>query len=146
MKLVYYPNKVLDGTCQPLELKTELDRERIKPKISRMFRLMKEHDGVGLSACQIGWPVRVFCMNTKDVKETFINPKIIADTPDLVERIEGCLSFPGLWLKIERPVGVLLEYENLAGEKITKGFSDLEARIIYHEMDHLDGKVFTNAR
>lgn len=146
MKLVYYPNKILQKPCQDLILTTDLERERIKPRINRMFRIMKDHDGVGLSACQIGWPVNLFCVNTPDLKETFINPKITHFSPETRPHVEGCLSWPGLWLEIIRPSTVWLSYEDITGEKHEKYFEGLEARIIQHECEHLEGKNYTNAR
>ena len=56
---------------------------------------------------------------------------------------EGCLTWPGLWLKVKRPVWIEVEFEDVEGKKITKKYSDFEARIFQHEYDHMEGTNFT---
>ena len=108
---------------------------------------MRAKNGIGLSANQIGIGARVFAMYA-DVKEKDIlvcfNPKIINQSEEEILMDEGCLSYPGLWLKIRRPDGIEVEYEDENGEKQEKAMFGLEARIFQHEYDHMDGLNFTN--
>ena len=107
---------------------------------------MRAKNGVGLSANQIGIQARVFVMYA-DVKEKEIlccfNPKIIAVSEEQILMDEGCLSMPGLWLKIRRPEGIEVTYENASGELQERALFGLEARIFQHEYDHMEGINFT---
>ena len=107
---------------------------------------MRAKSGVGLSANQIGIGARVFTMYA-DVKQKDIivcfNPKIIAFSEEQILMEEGCLSWPGLWLKIRRPEGIEATYEDAKGELHEKAMFGLEARVFQHEYDHMEGRIFT---
>jgi len=119
------------------------DRKQIKEDL---FETMDNFKGIGLSGNQVGIMERVFVMYsnfTKREKIVCFNPKIIlaSETQELMD--EGCLSFPGLWLKVKRPSWIEVEYENENGEVIKDTFTDLTARVFQHEMDHMEGVDFT---
>ena len=107
---------------------------------------MRAKSGVGLSANQIGIGARVFTMYA-DVKQKDIivcfNPKIIAFSEEQILMEEGCLSWPGLWLKIRRPEGIEATYEDAKGELHEKAMFGLEARVFQHEYEHMEGSDFT---
>ena len=71
------------------------------------------------------------------------NPKITYESDEKVFMVEGCLSYPGLWLNIKRPFLIEVEYENENGEQIQNKFVDLEARVFLHEYDHMEGSNLT---
>ena len=125
------------------ECSSDLDREKVE---SQLIDSMKHYQGIGLSANQVGIMERVFVMYS-DVKKREIiscfNPKIItqSDTEIVIE--EGCLSYPGLWLKVKRPDGIEVEYEDKNGELQSKAMFGLECRIFLHEYDHMEGTDFT---
>ena len=125
------------------ECSSDLDREKVE---SQLIDSMKHYQGIGLSANQVGIMERVFVMYS-DVKKREIiscfNPKIItqSDTEIVIE--EGCLSYPGLWLKVKRPDGIEVEYEDKTGEVQNKAMFGLECRIFLHEYDHMEGTDFT---
>ena len=125
------------------ECSSDLDREKVE---SQLIDSMKHYQGIGLSANQVGIMERVFVMYS-DVKKGEIiscfNPKIItqSDTEIVIE--EGCLSYPGLWLKVKRPDGIEVEYEDKTGEVQSKAMFGLECRIFLHEYDHMEGTDFT---
>ena len=125
------------------ECSSDLDREKVE---SQLIDSMKHYQGIGLSANQVGIMERVFVMYS-DVKKGEIiscfNPKIItqSDTEIVIE--EGCLSYPGLWLKVKRPDGIEVEYEDKTGEVQSKAMFSLECRIFLHEYDHMEGTDFT---
>lgn len=98
--------------------------------------------GMGLSGVQIDFPYQVFSIVTKDYKDTFFNPMITWFSNDKTTAEEGCLSFPGLVLLIQRSNSVTLCWSNVEGNDQEKTFSGLTARCIQHEMDHLDGITF----
>ena len=107
---------------------------------------MKDLNGMGLSANQVGIMERAFVMyDNFEKRETAacFNPKIIHESEEQIIMEEGCLSYPGLWLKVKRPVWVEVKYENENGEQIWNKFTDLEARVFLHEFDHMEGTDFT---
>ena len=110
-----------------------------------LIQHMVYHEGIGLSANQIGIPFKVFSMmvNDKDVICCF-NPKIIEESDEQVIFSEGCLSFPQLFLKIKRPERVMVKYQNADGDEINAHFDGLAARVFQHEMDHMNGTTYLN--
>ena len=119
------------------------DRKQIKEDL---LETMDNFKGIGLSGNQVGIMERVFVMYsdfTKREKIVCFNPKIIfsSKTQELMD--EGCLSFPGLWLKVKRPSWIEVEYEDENGEVIKDTFTDLTARVFQHEYDHMEGLDFT---
>ena len=107
---------------------------------------MKNYQGIGLSANQIGIMELVFVMYS-DVKKREIiacfNPQILTISKKKVLMDEGCLSYPGLWLKVSRPDGVEVSYEDENGELHKKAMFGLECRVFQHEYDHMEGTDFT---
>jgi peptide deformylase len=103
-----------------------------------LFDKMTEHNGLGLSANQIGLPYRVFIMRGNPCLVCF-NPKIIdvSSTHNVLE--EGCLTYPDFFVKIRRPAAIKVRYTNELGEVVTEKFAGMTARCFQHELDHLDG-------
>ena len=107
---------------------------------------MRAKNGIGLSANQIGIGARVFTMYADVKKKDIIvcfNPKIVTVSEEQVLMEEGCLSYPGIWLKVRRPEGIEVTYEDAKGELQEKAMFGLEARILQHEFDHMEGTDFT---
>jgi len=125
------------------ECSSDLDREKVE---SQLIDSMKHYQGIGLSANQVGIMERVFVMYS-DVKKGEIiscfNPKIVTQSDNEIVIEEGCLSYPGLWLKVKRPDGIEVEYEDKTGEVQSKAMFGLECRIFLHEYDHMEGTDFT---
>ena len=140
--------KLIEPDSPSLKVKLEscsedLNRMELKMKL---IEHMKFYQGIGLSANQIGIMERVFVMYS-DVKKREViacfNPKILDESPKKVLMDEGCLSFPGLWLKVNRPEAIEVEYEDEKGEKIQRELYGLQSRIFQHEYDHMEGSNFT---
>lgn len=108
-----------------------------------MLAFMKDGAGIGLAAPQIGLPLRIFVMSAGGEEIVCINPVIVAPSEKVEIAQEGCLSFPDLKLKIKRPVEVIVKYQVQDGTEIEHTFYDLAARCFQHELDHLDGTLFT---
>ena len=126
----------------------EDEKIELKEFVNNMFETMKKYGGIGLSANQVGKPYRMFVMGdhpniSKGKKWVCINPKITNVTQDLIRYKEGCLTFPFLFLDIERPQDISVEYldENL--EKKEEHMTGIVARCFQHEFDHMQGIVFT---
>lgn len=112
--------------------------------IKRLKMTMKLHGGIGLSANQCGIFERVFVLGANDAIWACINPKIINASPDLIRDKEGCLSFPGLALGVERHSWVEAEFINEECKVVQMRFDGLTARCFQHELDHMNGIKFTS--
>ena len=130
--------KVRLSGCSP-----DLDRDDVEEKL---LDSMKNYNGIGLSANQIGIMERVFVMYS-DVKKretiTCFNPEIVTKSDTEILMDEGCLTYPGLWLKVKRPDGIEVQYEDKSGEIQHQAMFGLECRIFLHEYDHMEGTNFT---
>ena len=122
------------------------DPPQADPKL--MYEIMLEnmvyHHGLGLSANQIGMPVKVFSMRIDESDNAIVcfNPEIEKESEKMVKMTEGCLSFPSLYLNKKRPKELSVKYQNADGDFITTHFEGLAARVFHHEMDHMMGKTF----
>ena len=108
-----------------------------------LIETMAKKRGVGLAANQVGLPYRVFVMGMETVAFACFNPEVISTEGDETV-LEGCLSFPGLYLKVNRPYGIQVRYTDMNGVTQEKRFDGLTARIFQHELDHLNGVRFTS--
>jgi len=141
--------RVLSGIAEfNIDIFKEDEKIELKEFVDNMFETMKKYGGIGLSANQVGKPYRMFIMGdhpniSKGKKWVCINPKITNVTKDLIRYKEGCLTFPFLFLDIERPQDISVEYldENL--EKKEEHMTGIVARCFQHEFDHMQGIVFT---
>lgn len=102
---------------------------------------MLHYNGAGLAANQVGIRTRVFVIKAAPILACF-NPVIVDVGPDKLTLEEGCLTYPGLFVKIQRPQVIKVRYTMANGETVTKVFQDLTARAFQHETDHLDGLRF----
>ena len=153
--IVLYGAKVLREKTEPIP-KELINSDRMKKFLEDMFASMYAAEGIGLSAPQIGFALRVFVVDgtplydpvenpdptIKNFKEVFINPEIIQREPPEITIEEGCLSFPKLRINIKRPEKITIKYYNQHVELITKTYEGFAARIIQHEYDHLEGILF----
>lgn len=98
---------------------------------------MKKFDGIGISAIQIGVPQRVFLAGNP--AQVFINPKIKDKSSYTKVDWEGCLSCPGAHVRVRRSHSITIQYEDIEGKIIKRKFTGFDARVIQHELDHLNG-------
>lgn len=110
---------------------------------STLVETCKKLDGYGLSANQCGFKHRVFVVGAGDDYVAFFNPKIV-ETKGEVHMMEGCLSFPLLGLHITRPAELVIEYQDFTGETKSGHYVGMTARCILHELDHMNGIVYTS--
>jgi peptide deformylase len=101
-----------------------------------------QNNGIGLAAPQIGLPYRAFAMMGEKIIVCF-NPKIVDTSTEQLYLEEGCLSFPEFILKVKRPKKIKVRYTEPNGNVETKVFDGMTARVFQHELDHLDGIVYT---
>lgn len=105
---------------------------------------MYESNGIGLAANQVGVPYRIFAMRGHPENFVCFNPKLVQPSEMVISLEEGCLTYPGLLVKIKRPQHIRVRFTKPNGETITKQFTGMTARIFQHELDHLDGIIFYN--
>jgi peptide deformylase len=130
---------------KPCELVTDLNEELFNI-LGKMFVCMVKNKGVGLSANQIGISKQFCVVNLDDgkVQMALINPKVISSSKEKEIMSESCLSIPGVRVPIKRSKEVVVEYLDLKGDIRGVQLTELDARIVLHEMDHLQGKMITD--
>jgi len=148
LEIIKYPDPILRKKSEEVKEITE----EIKNLGFDMVETMTANQGVGLAAPQVGESKRIIIVQpienyfleeiAKKNPRTFINPKITRKGKETIIDDEGCLSFPGLFLKIKRAMEVEAEALNENGEKVYLKVHGLPARILQHEIDHLDGILF----
>ena len=117
----------------------QVDPEKLS---AQLIENMTHHEGLGLSANQIGIPVTVFAMRMDDHALVVFNPEILEWSEDTTYMKEGCLSFPGLWIAIERAKTVAVKFQVFDGEEQAGSMTELSARVFQHESEHMDGDLF----
>ncbi len=139
-KIVFHPAEILEQSCKAV---VKYDKKLVK-LLDDMYDTMIEYDGVGLAAPQIGLDARIAVVDIDDEHGTIemINPRVL-ETSGEQTGPEGCLSFPGLYGEVTRPNFVKIEAFDRKGRKYTLEAEDFLARAIQHEIDHLDGILFT---
>jgi peptide deformylase len=109
-----------------------------------MLELMRASNAIGLAGNQVGLLRRVFVMKLADGREIgCFNPWIMIGDNDLISGEEGCLSFPNLWLKVERHNKSTAAYLDNTGKQCIIELEGIDSRCFQHELDHLDGVTFT---
>lgn len=142
--------KLKDEILYKRSREVEVIDEKIKIIAEDMIETMYKYDGIGLAACQVGILKRIVTYDSDYVKEdgiknpqVLINPVITKSSKQFITTEEGCLSFPDLFGYVDRHEKVTVEAINLEGKKIVIHAKDMEAVVLQHEIDHLDGRVFT---
>lgn len=138
LEIKKYPDPALRKECEEVKEVTD----EIKNLSWNLVETMTENQGIGLAAPQVGEFKRVIVVQADNQPRVLINPKIIKKSKEAVIEEEGCLSFPGLFLKIKRAKEIEVEALNLKGEKILIKAEDFLTCIFQHEIEHLDGILF----
>ena len=148
IKVYQYPHETMlqtstawshDDTIEGYEDTENFENEYIK--------LMLAENGIGLAANQVGITKRFFAIGHESFdtfqKHAIIwNPQVINFSKDKVVDVEGCLSFKGIWLRVERPRTVEVQYETTQGKTKFAKLDGMESKCFQHELDHLDGITF----
>lgn len=137
MKLV---KRVLNKKAQPFDFKDPIANQKIAVELAN---IMLSQKGIGLAAPQCGISKRVFVMFTDKWRYCF-NPVLISYSSETTKITEGCLSFPGEYIELERPAEINVEYYDYMGNKTNEKLDGISARCFLHELDHCDGIVFQN--
>lgn len=146
-----YGSEVLRQKAAPVNLS---EKEHITTLVQDLWDTLKASDGCGLAAPQIGVSERVVVVDGDEVadeytylkgfKRALINPVIVDESQKKCEYDEGCLSIPGIYASVVRSESLTVEYYNENLEKVTETFDKFGARMVQHELSHLDGSLFTD--
>ncbi len=146
--IVMYGDPVLRQKAKDIEQGTDL-----KTLIDDMFETMSGASGIGLAAPQIGKAIRLFVVDgtvlddeegMEDFKKVFVNPQILQETGTPWEFEEGCLSIPNIREKVSRKEQVKIRYYDENWNLKEETYDGMKARIIQHEYDHIEGKLFVD--
>eukprot|EP01155_Anaeramoeba_flamelloides_P001863 Anaeramoba_flamelloidesa1056433_6.p1 GENE.a1056433_6~~a1056433_6.p1 ORF type:complete len:158 (-),score=21.59 a1056433_6:29-502(-) len=150
LPVVVYGHPVLRKVAEEIDE----DYEGLKELIDNMWQTMYKSDGVGLAAPQIGKSIRLIVIDADPLGEEFpeckgwkkvlINPIITEFGTEECNESEGCLSLPGIREDVKRPTKIKVEYENENFELVEEELDGFIARVVQHEYDHLEGKLFVD--
>lgn len=153
LPIYLYGSTVLRQKAAEVELQQESAEDLLK-FVNDMIETMHAADGCGLAAPQVGVSKRVLVVDGNDLAERFpalkgfhremINPVFTEESEETSSYEEGCLSIPGVDAEIVRPKRIKVKYLDAHLNEVEEEFDDFAARMIQHEMDHLDGVVFTD--
>ncbi len=145
LKVVHYPHPILKYRCKPIRA---ID-QRLRDLAAEMFQVMYENEGVGLAANQVGLPFQLIVLNPeadpekKEAELVLINP-VIVKRSGKIEDSEGCLSFPGIHTNVLRAEKITFEAVLFDGQVQRFEWKGHPARIVQHEIDHLNGVAFVD--
>jgi peptide deformylase len=142
LKLVTIPDPILN---KKTDLIKDFDQD-LSDLVDEMIETCRHANGIGLAAPQIGKSIRLCVINLEHMglpPFALVNPKIVKKSWKKVEMEEGCLSIPGVYGMVKRPAKITVEAKNLKGEENKFEADGMLSRVIQHEVDHLDGVLFT---
>lgn len=140
MEILKFPDPRLFSKCEPVAV----FGEELVTILSAMWDTMKQNDGIGLAANQVGLLLNMFVMEAPGEEKVFlVNPKILSQSQAPANIKEGCLSAPGEFLvRLDRMAWVEVEFQNETGTQCKRVFKGLHAVCVQHEIEHLEGKGF----
>lgn len=159
--IVAYGDPVLRKVARNIEPNENIDLPKL---VENMYETMYDSSGIGLAAPQVGLSLRLFVVDgtplteahdddeedreidpsLEGFKKAFVNPQIIGQAGEKWAFEEGCLSIPGIRADVYRPETLTIKYHDLDWNEHTETYEGMAARIIQHEYDHLEGKLFTD--
>ncbi|MGE5371870.1 MAG: peptide deformylase [Solirubrobacterales bacterium] len=140
---VYKIVEIGDPILKEKAVKVREINDRITALLDNMVETMHSNDGVGLAAPQIGVSKRIIVVHVEDTLLELVNPEIIEGEGE-ADGIEGCLSVPGVRGKVKRMEKITVTGLNRDGEAVSHDVEGMLARVVQHEVDHLDGVLFVD--
>jgi peptide deformylase len=135
-------SEILTTRPDDFKFETDEDKKAAEELAQTLLFKMEQFNCISISAPQVGLPYRVFAYGKDGYFRVMFNPQILEASERKIEMREGCISFPGLNLKITRPVDIRVAYQDVDGKDQVETFTMYEARIILHEMDHMEGTSY----
>ena len=145
MELIYAPNDWLKKQVKEFDF----EKNNAVEIAQGMVDLMESQKGIGISANQVGLDAQIFVMQPtrhKELKHAFavVNPVILKISKETDLKYEGCLSYPNLFLKVQRPIKLVAQFLDADAKECIIELDDYDARVFLHEYDHLQGINFTD--
>lgn len=141
---------IVTGADSPILRTKTKNVPKVTKEILKLIKDMEETtinaDGLGLAAPQIGLSHRLCVVRMNGKLMPLINPQITSRSNEMESAEEGCLSLPNVWVQVPRSVSIVVKYLDGKGKEQERALSNLEARIVQHEVDHLDGKLIVDYR
>lgn len=109
-----------------------------------LIKCLYDNSGLGLAANQVGVQYQIFAMRGLPENYVVFNPRIVDESKETITLEEGCLTYPGLYVKVKRPRHIRARFQTPNGETKTETFTGMSARVFQHELDHLKGVIFYN--
>ncbi len=138
MKILTYPNDALRVKTKAVEKVTP----ELAATAQEMYKVMRSENGLGLAATQVGLDISLLVLENNGKPLIMFNPKTLAQSKDKAAGPEGCLSFPGEFKELKRPITVDVKYRDAQNKMQFIKLSGMMARAYLHEADHLQGKLF----
>ena len=132
-----YPDPILKKKSEEVRY----DDKSLRSLTLQMIESMKKNQGIGLAAPQIGLSKKIIIVTEGEESHAFLNPRIVKQSKEKERDEEGCLSLPGLFVKVLRPKQVEVVAQTVEGEEVRVKARGLGARIFQHEIDHIEGKL-----
>lgn len=142
LKVVIAPDARLKFKTKPVKKINNALLNTLKEMV-KLTKTFKDPEGVGLAATQVGLEESFFVAKDKEKFIKVINPKLISSSKKTKNYFEGCLSVPGMWGEVNRHLGIKVSYMDEKGNQITKSLTGVMAWIFQHEIDHLNGMIFS---
>lgn len=145
LSLVLHPNDILDQSLEEFNFADPpVDPFKLEED---MIDVMIKENGIGLAANQVGVNIRAFAIKTQNIPELItpfvaFNPEVVAVSEDMDYDYEGCLSFPNLFFKVNRPKTIIAKFFDSSSKECIIELTGIDARCYLHELDHLDGICF----
>ena len=136
MDVLHHPSPVLKSRAREVDVTSDAD---LRALVRAMAETMYDENGIGLAAPQIGVDKRVIVFDIEDKLAALCNPVIVEASDETALDDEGCLSVPGVTVPVERSVRIVCQGQTTEGRDVSLEATDLLARVIQHEIDHLDG-------
>lgn len=137
LSLKYFPDSILRQSSKKIIKFNYL----LTSFANKLLEVCKKHEGLGISAIQVGTPIRLIIVSNGNSKFIFMCNPEIQEQEQEQEIYEGCLSFKNLFIKRKRPAKIKIKFQDLKGKKQSLICYDLLAQCVVHEIEHLDGKL-----
>ncbi|HEC63489.1 MAG TPA: peptide deformylase, partial [Candidatus Acetothermia bacterium] len=133
-----YPDPILRRRAQPVDPTSQAAKQAIQ----RLQEAFAQVEGLGLAANQVGELVRVILVILDGKERVLLNPRVVWRSEELEVDSEGCLSLPGVEAEVARPKEIRVAAQQETGKPVELALEELEARLLLHEIDHLDGVLY----
>ena len=153
LPIYVFGSDVLRAKAKEIDVES-VDREALGKFIDDMFDTMKNAEGVGLAAPQVGKDIQCVMVDGRDIADTYhylkdffrvmINPVVLEESEEVCDYSEGCLSVPGVYAEVTRPSKIKVEYYDENFEKVVEDFDRFGCRMVQHELSHLEGNLFVD--